>query len=405
MKTGTKNLSMEKKLSLQEIVESIVDKSPYTKKEVENFCRVLFDTIEAGLLSDKFVKVRGLGTFKLVAVSERESIDVNTGERIQISGHTKISFLPDNYLKELVNSPFSHFQTVTLNDDINLEELATISDDTVTNNTPSVNDEKSVSIDESMESEKNILPNLVVQNNKSNTDIKPNISNPPSPKNKILDERPAEDAKSTNHAEEEKSKEVLNANISHTSAFNGPFRYVIKVSKVINRPNWWRIISIFLFLFILLVLTYFAGYYKVFCPPCQNDTSIELKTIKAVCKNDIKNQITQETLDTSVNKKKDCTVKVGEQDTTFSASAPGKNGESFVANVKFTPQKKYIIKGTLEIYKIKAGDNLNAISKKIYGHKEFSTYIIEYNNINNPNNIVVGSTIKLPLLIESGSIR
>ena len=84
------------------------------KKTCEAFARTLFEVVEEALLSDKFVKVKGFGTFKLVAVSDRESVNINTGERFQISGHTKISFTPDNSMKDLVNRPFAHFEAVDI---------------------------------------------------------------------------------------------------------------------------------------------------------------------------------------------------------------------------------------------------------------------------------------------------
>ena len=114
---------MEKKLLIQDIAEAISTKSGISRKDSEAFVKALFETIEQGLTSDKFVKIKGLGTFKVIAVGERESININTGERFSISGHDKITFTPETSLKELVNRPFSHFQTVILNDETDIEEL------------------------------------------------------------------------------------------------------------------------------------------------------------------------------------------------------------------------------------------------------------------------------------------
>ena len=117
---------MEKKLTLQDISERLALRENTSKKDAEAFSRAFFEVIEQGLTEDKFVKIKGFGTFKLVAVGERESIDVNTGERIQINGHSKVSFTPDTMLKDLVNRPFSHFQTVILNDETDLVEMERI---------------------------------------------------------------------------------------------------------------------------------------------------------------------------------------------------------------------------------------------------------------------------------------
>lgn len=109
----------------------MAENGDYSQTELDEFCSIFFESIEAGLLADKYVKIKGFGTFKLINVSDRESINVNTGERIQISGHAKASFIPDNDLKDLINSPFAHFQTVAINDETNLEEMASIANDDV----------------------------------------------------------------------------------------------------------------------------------------------------------------------------------------------------------------------------------------------------------------------------------
>ena len=114
---------MKKKLLLQDISDLLVQPGHAGKKDADNFVRAFFDIVEQGLLEDQFVKIKGLGTFKLVSVSDRESVNINTGERFQISGHTKISFTPDNAMKELVNRPFSHFEAVDLSEDTDTAEF------------------------------------------------------------------------------------------------------------------------------------------------------------------------------------------------------------------------------------------------------------------------------------------
>ena len=107
---------MEKKYTLQDLSALLAERESLSLEQAEDFVRTFFELTEEGLLKDSFVKVTGFGTFKLVEVSERESVNINTGERFQISGHNKISFTPDGTLRELVNRPFAHFTTVTLND-------------------------------------------------------------------------------------------------------------------------------------------------------------------------------------------------------------------------------------------------------------------------------------------------
>lgn len=114
---------MDNKILLQDIADFLCHRSGITKRESEQFVRAFFEVIQQGLERDQYVKIKGFGTFKLVEVGQRESVNINTGERFQINGHTKVSFTPDTSLKDLVNRPFSHFQTVILNDETAIEEL------------------------------------------------------------------------------------------------------------------------------------------------------------------------------------------------------------------------------------------------------------------------------------------
>ena len=98
---------MNEKITIQDIANSLKEKQGLTKKDAELFVKSMFDIMKEALASDKYVKVKGLGTFKLTEVESRESINVNTGERFEIQGHTKISFTPDTTLKEQINKPFS----------------------------------------------------------------------------------------------------------------------------------------------------------------------------------------------------------------------------------------------------------------------------------------------------------
>ena len=111
------------KISLINIAEELAAKSGLGKDVADNFLHAFIETIEMGLNEDNLVKVKGLGTFKLLEVSDRGSIDVNTGERITIKGHTKVSFTPDNAMKEFVNRPFAHFEPTELNEGYTEEEL------------------------------------------------------------------------------------------------------------------------------------------------------------------------------------------------------------------------------------------------------------------------------------------
>lgn len=111
------------KLTIQEIAAVLTEKNGFSKRDANNFVSALFALIQEGLETDQQVKVKGLGTFKLIDVEARESISVRTGERVTISGHAKVSFTPDAMMKELVNKPFSQFETVVLNDGVEFDDI------------------------------------------------------------------------------------------------------------------------------------------------------------------------------------------------------------------------------------------------------------------------------------------
>ena len=117
------------KVSVAWIAEAIAGKHGLTQKDAEQFVATFFDLINEALHEEKMVKVKGLGTFKVIDVRERESINVNTGERVVIESHGKISFTPDPIMRDLVNKPFAQFETVMLNDDVDIEELNAVSVD------------------------------------------------------------------------------------------------------------------------------------------------------------------------------------------------------------------------------------------------------------------------------------
>ena len=111
------------KISLSDLAQRLAEKSGISLQDAELFIRKMFDVANEGLQSDKLVKMKWLGTFKVMAVKDRESVDVNTGERIIIEGRDKISFTPDNILKEIVNKPFAQFETVVVNDGVDFDEV------------------------------------------------------------------------------------------------------------------------------------------------------------------------------------------------------------------------------------------------------------------------------------------
>lgn len=122
------------KIYMNELAELLAQKANISKRVAQMFLANVIETIQEGVNEDKQVKIKGLGTFKVIDVDARQSVNVNTGERVTINPHQKLSFTPDNALKELVNRPFSQFETVILNEGVEFDD--------VTLEEPSVNEEE-----------------------------------------------------------------------------------------------------------------------------------------------------------------------------------------------------------------------------------------------------------------------
>lgn len=115
------------RISIQDVAAVLVEKYGLRKKDAERFAVTLFEVVKDGLAADRHVKIKGLGTFKIIDIEARKSVNVNTGEHVVIEGHDKITFTPDTTMKELVNRPFSQFETVVLNDGVDFDDTDTTS--------------------------------------------------------------------------------------------------------------------------------------------------------------------------------------------------------------------------------------------------------------------------------------
>ena len=111
------------KQTIQDIAAILIEKNGFERRDASQFASAMFALIQERLETDRLVKVKGLGTFKIIGVEARESVSVRTGERFTINSHAKVSFIPDTAMKELVNRPFSQFETVVLNDGVEFDDL------------------------------------------------------------------------------------------------------------------------------------------------------------------------------------------------------------------------------------------------------------------------------------------
>ena len=128
---------MANKITLQQLAKALAQKKNIPQKDAETFLKEFFDSIVQNVTTDKLVKIKGLGTFKLIEVLDRESVNVNTVERIVIPGHSKLSFIPETALKDLINKPFADFQTTVINEGTSIEEMEWVPQEATQTSQPS----------------------------------------------------------------------------------------------------------------------------------------------------------------------------------------------------------------------------------------------------------------------------
>ena len=368
---------MEGKVLLQDLAQKIADKRNMQRKDVEIFLKAFFDTICDGILQDKIVKIKGLGTFKMIDVQDRESVNVNTGERIVIPGHSKISFTPDTELKDEVNKPFALFQTVVINDGTSIDDMEKI--DKVA---PVISLEEDIT-KESFHDETEENKEAPQQNEFSEELI--SIGVPIST---------AESGEKTVLVTETEDEPVE------------PINHVVDTEC--KKHRWWYIgpamtALLFAFFWIVFLIGYFVGRNNwsfldglinrdIHEPIVKIDTfyveknvefdSTYIHSLEDSLRNAVQeiNNIKKELTKTSTSKS--LTVE----------SRP------VVANAKKTAS--YEIVGFKGVRIIKWGDYLLKIVRQEYGNDDALKYVILYNNFKDPNNLPIGTEIKLPKLKE-----
>ena len=445
---------MKQKLLLSDFAQWLSEKEGITKKEAQTFLRTLFQIVEQGLTDDQFVKIKGLGTFKLVTVNERESVNINTGERFQIGEHNKIAFIPDASMKEIINRPFAHFESVDLSDETDTAELDAV-DEAVKQEFPPISEEETSTAEESIPTTVEVItesshPTSLPEKQKDVTEEVSEESN-------LTEEIPTEIATITEGLEEKKAEEKAEtetlaqaeetealaqaeetealaqaeetetlaqaeavaitaketASESQASEENltpeeTPIQVVSTSEKTdamgtdaeisVSQPTtltvsgaaveeeedtrrpWLRRTLMALFVLLLCTASYFAGYYRLLCPPCASTAptapatkvqpdSAQAKKTQAAKKDSAAVSAASQTVSKPLNEVKD------------SVKQPQKQEEAVTRT-----------------HTIRVGDNLSRIARKYYGDDHYVDFIIRKNNLKNADNIHVGKVLVLPPL-------
>ena len=400
---------MDVKYNLQDLSSMLAKRLHIAYNESEDFVRAFFDVISRSLIQEKIVKVKGFGTFKLIDVQDRESINVNTGERIVIGGHVKVTFTPDAALRDQVNKPFIDFETVIINEGTDISAMEDLGD--------ADNEDAPVAEEEDVEPEglgerdnrdaQNVRDALEARKDGtgSDDDVVVEISEPLEPAaepesvtQENIQPEPLEEPLEEPHEEpleetEKKTDDCLTPVGQEPSVSSGENGDNHDQKK---RKTWtWLLIT-----FVLMTTSYYAGYYRILCP-CQWDNADEAEHADTLA-NLSASSVVEASSDTVQAEVKD-TLKVTAPIVPDSLPSADKPSAPVVSSQQIerypqVPGGKYLIVGQKTVHSMKVGDNLYKISRKYYGHYDGVKYINLFNNFTNPDVIQPGYKIKIPRL-------
>lgn len=390
------------KINLQQLAKLLAAKKNMTQKDAEAFLGQFFDAIIENIATEKIVKIKGFGTFKLIEVLDRESVNVNTGERIVIPGHSKVSFTPDAAVKDLINKPFSDFPTVIINEGTNIEDMERI--DQLQQESAEEDEHEEVEEEAVEETTPSEVPDVV-----------------PEPWSEPLSALETSSLSDTVDSTEPVSEPAPESKmpIDVPQATSEPATPVQpEVVVQVRALTFVESCALVLGTLLLCVLSYYAGYNKLLCPDSgvKEKSMVKEETPKPpFVPADSASQPKSAThlpADSAIQPKPtmpnpaDSVIHSPTTDTPEKQVVPADSLKS--SRIQTSPEKKsalnpnarYKIAGTRRMHRVKPGEYLTLIAVREYGSKNFARYIIEHNQFKNPDNIPLNSEIKLPELEE-----
>lgn len=454
---------MNERLTIQDLTDLLAAKHSMTKKDAEAFVKEFFLLIEQALESENTVKIKGLGTFKLIDVDSRESVNVNTGERFQIKGHTKVSFSPDASLRDIINKPFAHFETVVLNENTILEDTPVeeteeeeTGEEIPANTSASEKEEVQegdysstvVEINEAVDESENLSEEEVVQEEQvteqsEETTIEEQITDEIAP---LVVEEPIEQPKEEEvvketsiieqqptpikekegfTAEEIIEKELLKANLKpkipiipakeENANPVKPAQTTVSPSSKKKTPAKEKSPVPYLVAVIILVLLLCGGvvlfiYYPDLFSSSSDKNALDMPPIttqpvqpETQLSDTIEHKDTIKEITPDIPKAVVTPQPVAKKEEVITPTkTENKVVQQQPSASAYLDSASYKITGTKTKYTIKEGETLTRVSLQFYGTKAMWPYIVKHNPdvIKNPNNVPYGTTIKIPELIK-----
>ena len=402
------------KVSLQDLASVLVERWHLGKKEASMFVNEMFFVIQKSLDEDKIVKVKGLGTFKIIDVDDRESVDVNTGDRVLIEGHGKITFTPDALMKELVNKPFSQFETVVLNEGVDFNEAEAVSQPEETAIPDEVEDSSAPLVEFVDEPQ----PEIVEEPVKLMEPEVPEVAETPAkPDTSKEPEKPKEPEKAESLDHTDKSEEIVEPKASESSENSDSSESSDDSddSDVPEEPEMPEETSAFkkylkwigiavLTLAVGILIGYLMGNRSSApqTPETPSVTAVDSNTVKALP--EASDSIEAEQSD---EEEEDLEEEDAEEEDEAPEAEDAQTDNAPEATAEERPLDKweamdvrvktgaYRILGTDTVVKAKAGDNLTRIGNRLLG-PGMECYLEVYNDIKPGTALTAGQEIKIP---------
>lgn len=419
---------MNDRLSLQDLIDLLAKKQEITKKEAEVFLRELIAVISETIESNESVKIKDFGTFKLVKVNARKSVDVNTGEAIEIAAHYKLSFTPDKLLKEAINRPFAHFESVVLEEGVSFDNIE--KDETV--NIEEADEEEDVSVDEDTNE---VSPTRTADPQEvENEDFTPELGSgdttiietentAPHTEEAPLEEEEVEDTKIPKEEETQSDNDTITP--SETENISEPLTDEVSEERILEykqrieeaklaakekdleyeklvqetrqaAKRRKKFVSLGFFIFLIIAAFLIGGLYFQEIARFLTEGPIQNNSTAIVADNQNIDDKKTDTLAVS----SDSIAKAKEQDSIAIVTEKTLPSENPIKPQTQKAEQPTASKGNtpLAIITIEPGNTLRNISLKYYGHKSFCVYIYEENKdkIKNINNIPLGTKLTIP---------
>ena len=379
------------KLNIYDLCSVLTSKNGLDDKESHRFIKAIFDVIQEGLDEDKIVKVKGLGTFKIIEVDDRESINVNTGERVLIEGHSKLTFTPDSVMKEIVNKPFSQFETVILNEGVDFPEPVV--------EEPAVED---IIADEPAE-DKEIIVEPQIDNNVAEQSVEEEpVAEKTVAKEPVAEKNVAEEPVAEEPVAGDSVVEFTDDNDNVQSGEENPVEESVFETSNNNSILRWILSGVAVLLLILGAAYggYLYGRYELSEEIAYKQMKADLKTAEITTKK-AQVAIKKDSVAQEVDATKIGAMSIDNEDESVNDEAKTEatktSSDKYEAMDIRVRTGAYRIIGEDRTVKAKAGQTVEDIATKLLG-PGMSCYVEVYNGLDGKATLKEGQTIKIPKL-------